>query len=198
MKYKYCLLDLDGTLTDPGIGITNSVKYSLKKFGIEVADRSELYSFIGPPLPDSFKRVFGFSDEQADEDLSYAALMALSDRDTDIILKDMEECYSYLKKTCKLGASSNALQGLSELFAMTDGNHQEKCERIAALYKLLKEKKAEVSYGIVSPAAGNTFITGSLELIKAGQTALMVNIILNVAPSMLSSCSKKEEEPATE
>ncbi|MCR4992815.1 MAG: hypothetical protein K6A45_07205 [Lachnospiraceae bacterium] len=54
------------------------------------------------------------------------------------------------------------------------------------------------SYGIVSPAAGNTFITGSLELIKAGQTALMVNIILNVAPSMLSSCSKKEEEPATE
>ena len=46
MKYKYCLLDLDGTLTDPGIGITNSVMYSLKKFGIEVADRSELYSFI--------------------------------------------------------------------------------------------------------------------------------------------------------
>ncbi|MBO4421738.1 MAG: hypothetical protein J5783_07915 [Lachnospiraceae bacterium] len=38
-----------------------------------------------------------------------AALMALSDRDTDLILKDMEECYLYLKKTCKLGASSNAL-----------------------------------------------------------------------------------------
>ena len=71
MKYKYCLLDLDGTLTDPGIGITNSVMYSLKKFGIEVADRSELYSFIGPPLPDSFKRVFGFSEEQADRAVTY-------------------------------------------------------------------------------------------------------------------------------
>ena len=71
MKYKYCFLDLDGTLTDPGIGITNSVMYSLKKFGIEVADRSELYSFIGPPLPDSFKRVFGFTDEQADRAVTY-------------------------------------------------------------------------------------------------------------------------------
>ena len=45
------------------------------------------------------------------------------------------------------------------------------------------------SYGIVSPAAGNTFITGSLEIIKAGQTALMVNIILNVAPSKSDSDS---------
>ena len=36
MKYKYCLFDLDGTLTDPGIGITDSVMYALKKFDIDV------------------------------------------------------------------------------------------------------------------------------------------------------------------
>ena len=30
MKYSYCLFDLDGTLTDPGIGITNSVMYALE------------------------------------------------------------------------------------------------------------------------------------------------------------------------
>ena len=52
MKYSYCLFDLDGTLTDPGIGITNSVMHALKKYGIEVEDRRELYSFIGPPLVD--------------------------------------------------------------------------------------------------------------------------------------------------
>ena len=28
--YQYVLFDLDGTLTDPGIGITNSVMYALK------------------------------------------------------------------------------------------------------------------------------------------------------------------------
>ena len=54
--FRCCLFDLDGTLTDPGVGITNSVMYALRKFGIEVADRSELYSFIGPPLADSFQK----------------------------------------------------------------------------------------------------------------------------------------------
>lgn len=65
MKYDYVFWDLDGTLTDPGIGITNSVMYALKKFGIEVSDRSELYKFIGPPLVDSFEMFYGFSHEDA-------------------------------------------------------------------------------------------------------------------------------------
>lgn len=30
MKYKYLFFDLDGTLTDPAEGITNSIIYSLK------------------------------------------------------------------------------------------------------------------------------------------------------------------------
>ena len=59
MDYKYYLFDLDGTLTDPGIGITNSVMYALEKFGIHVSNREELYPFIGPPLVDSFKKYFG-------------------------------------------------------------------------------------------------------------------------------------------
>ena len=57
--------DLDGTLTDPGIGITNSVMYALKTFGIDVEDRSRLYKFIGPPLSQSFERFYGFSPEDA-------------------------------------------------------------------------------------------------------------------------------------
>ena len=64
-KYKYLLFDLDGTLTDPGEGITNSVTYALKKWGIEVTDKKELYCFIGPPLSASFKKYFGFDDEDA-------------------------------------------------------------------------------------------------------------------------------------
>ncbi len=71
MKYSYCLFDLDGTLTDPGIGITNSVMHALKKYGIEVEDRSELYPFIGPPLVDSFMKYYGFSEEQAHEAVEF-------------------------------------------------------------------------------------------------------------------------------
>lgn len=71
MGYRYYLFDLDGTLTDPGIGITNSVMYALEKYGIHIEDRTELYSFIGPPLGESFRRQFGFSEEQARRAVEY-------------------------------------------------------------------------------------------------------------------------------
>lgn len=64
-RYAYCLFDLDGTLTDPGEGITRSVAYALSFFGLEVKDRTALYPFIGPPLVDSFSTFYGFSTEQA-------------------------------------------------------------------------------------------------------------------------------------
>lgn len=59
------LFDLDGTLTESGIGIMNGAVYALSKFGIEVKDRDELRRFIGPPLVWSFKEFYGFTDEQA-------------------------------------------------------------------------------------------------------------------------------------
>ena len=65
MKYQTILFDLDGTLTDPGEGITRSVSYALKSFGIHVPDRKELYPFIGPPLLDSFMEFYGFSEKEA-------------------------------------------------------------------------------------------------------------------------------------
>lgn len=53
------LFDLDGTLTDPGEGITRSAQYALAHFGIQVENHRELESFIGPPLTDSFEERFG-------------------------------------------------------------------------------------------------------------------------------------------
>lgn len=44
--YKYILFDLDGTLTDPKEGITKSVAYALKHFGIDVEDLDTLCKFI--------------------------------------------------------------------------------------------------------------------------------------------------------
>ena len=71
MKYQYFLFDLDGTLTDPGIGITNSVMYALEKYDIHVSDREELYPFIGPPLTDSFRKYYGFTEKQALQAVEY-------------------------------------------------------------------------------------------------------------------------------
>lgn len=66
---KNILFDLDGTLTDPAEGITKSVAYALDSFGIYVENLSVLNVFIGPPLTDSFKYYFDFTDEQAAEAL---------------------------------------------------------------------------------------------------------------------------------
>ncbi len=63
--YNTILFDLDGTIIEPALGITNSVAYALSKFGITVADRSELYKFIGPPLVPAFIKFYGFDEEQA-------------------------------------------------------------------------------------------------------------------------------------
>lgn len=65
--YQTILFDLDGTLTDPGMGITNSVMYALEQLGIEVPPRTELYKFIGPPLRDSFRDFYAMNEAQADE-----------------------------------------------------------------------------------------------------------------------------------
>ena len=46
MRKKYILLDLDGTITDSGEGITKSVQYALEKMGIEENDIAVLKKYI--------------------------------------------------------------------------------------------------------------------------------------------------------
>ena len=65
--FDYLFFDLDGTLTDPALGITNSFIHAIKYFGLEVPSYETLCSFIGPPLPDTFKTQFNFSEEKAAE-----------------------------------------------------------------------------------------------------------------------------------
>ena len=60
------LFDLDGTLTDPKVGITKSVAYALREFGIETKDPDALCGFIGPPLKASFAHFYGMDDADAD------------------------------------------------------------------------------------------------------------------------------------
>ena len=65
--FDYLFFDLDGTLTDPALGITNSFIYALKYFGLEIPSYETLCTFIGPPLPDTFKNLLGFSEDKAAE-----------------------------------------------------------------------------------------------------------------------------------
>lgn len=76
---KYLLFDLDGTLTDPKIGITTCVQYALHSFEIEEPDLDKLEPFIGPPLKESFQKFYDLDDDQAE-----AAIVKYRERFQDI------------------------------------------------------------------------------------------------------------------
>ena len=69
--YTTVLFDLDGTLTDSGAGILNSVTYALKKYNIIIEDKAELNKFVGPPLHESFINFCGFSPEESAKAVEY-------------------------------------------------------------------------------------------------------------------------------
>lgn len=71
MSYQVICFDLDGTLTDPKVGITKSVQYALQRLGIEVPDRNQLIPFIGPPLKESFMQLYAMNEEDAAHAIRY-------------------------------------------------------------------------------------------------------------------------------
>lgn len=64
-RYTHVLFDLDGTLTDSRVGITRSVAYALRQFGIHVDNYDTLTPFIGPPLMESFQSIYHFDENQS-------------------------------------------------------------------------------------------------------------------------------------
>lgn len=58
-RYRAILFDLDGTLTDPYLGITRTFIYALGQLGVHPPDEATLRTWIGPPLQDSFRAYLG-------------------------------------------------------------------------------------------------------------------------------------------
>ncbi|MFP3415530.1 HAD family hydrolase [Bacillus sp. SIMBA_074] len=69
--YTTFLFDLDGTLTDPKEGIINAVLYVLEKMGIEEVNISELDSFIGPPIQQSFADRYNMNEIEIERAVFY-------------------------------------------------------------------------------------------------------------------------------
>jgi phosphoglycolate phosphatase len=56
------LFDLDGTLTDPGVGITRCIQHALRGLGREAPACAELERFVGPPLAGTFAELLASGD----------------------------------------------------------------------------------------------------------------------------------------
>ena len=63
--YDAVIFDLDGTLTDSGLGIVTCVKYALEKMKLPIPPEETLRRFIGPPLAESYVKYCGMTEEEA-------------------------------------------------------------------------------------------------------------------------------------
>lgn len=108
-KFKYLLFDLDGTLTDPKLGISRCLQYALGKLGIEETDLDKFDPFIGPPLQDSFREFYGFDEQKIAEAVAY-----YRERFSDVglyeneIYPGMEEMLAHLKQEGKVLAIASS------------------------------------------------------------------------------------------
>lgn len=66
-KYKIFVFDLDGTLFNTSEGIVKCVEHTISELQLNDVDMPSKLSFIGPPVFDSFKRVFGMNEALATE-----------------------------------------------------------------------------------------------------------------------------------
>jgi phosphoglycolate phosphatase len=62
MSYSHILFDLDGTLTNSRLGISNSLRYALRQMQIDGYTDEIMDRFIGPPLQEGFKNLFGLNE----------------------------------------------------------------------------------------------------------------------------------------
>lgn len=71
VTYDAILFDLDGTLTDPKVGITKGIQYALSKFNIIEDNLDKFIPFIGPPLKMSFQKYYSLDEITAQKAVEF-------------------------------------------------------------------------------------------------------------------------------
>lgn len=96
---NFILFDLDGTITDSGEGIKNAIRYSIRKLRLKDQSDEVLNTFIGPPLSDSYKRVFSLNDEEAKEAVdTYRVYYSDKGKFENRLYDGIEDVFKKLKK----------------------------------------------------------------------------------------------------
>lgn len=63
-KYKVAVFDLDGTLFNTKRGIVKAIKKTIETEGLKMLRDDEFDQFIGPPIQNTFARVYGLTQEE--------------------------------------------------------------------------------------------------------------------------------------
>ena len=200
MKITTVLFDLDGTLTDSGPGIMNSVKYALEKVGEPTPDVDELRKFIGPPLKGQFMEHCGIDEEKAAEMVTlYREYFTVTGIFENSVYDGVEEMLKTLKQAgIKIAMATSKPEKLAKIIA--DETRTEKQDVIRYVLEQCEEKELDKivmvgdrSYDILGGHAEGLKVIGVLygygdlkELSEAGADAL-ATIPQEVAELVLES-----------
>ncbi|MDD6794658.1 MAG: DUF4003 family protein [Clostridiaceae bacterium] len=86
-------------------------------------------------LYDEMKRIHPFITSH--DDYGLTLMLAITDKDVNQAIKEMEQCYNRLRSSL---SGKNSLQSLSHILTMSDALVEEKCSRVTDIFEKLKEK----------------------------------------------------------
>ena len=80
----------------------------------------------------------------SEEDMAFAALLAMTHKSVEEIVEETEDCFEYMKN--KFPFHKNSVQSLSHVLTVCEGEPAEKCEKACAIYNALMERG--IKYGM--------------------------------------------------
>jgi phosphoglycolate phosphatase len=121
LQYKTIVFDLDGTISDPFVGISRSINYALESLDYDPVDPERIRPLIGPPLTEIFEILLG----------------ALRERDMLGLVDKYRERYMGICTSKRADYAQRIVEmfGLAQFFAFVDGGGVgiEKREQIESL-----------------------------------------------------------------
>ncbi len=116
-EYDIAIFDADGTLFYTKPGIVECIKDTVKHFGFRPLNEDEFDQFIGPPIQNTFAKVYGLTPEQGDEVALGFRKHYVEDRYllNGWLYEGMEETLRQLKENgIKVGVATYKLEHMAE------------------------------------------------------------------------------------
>lgn len=134
MRYETLIFDLDGTISDPFVGISRSINHALESLSYDAVDPERIRPMIGPPLTEIFEHFLGTLAQDVMQDLvdRYRERYATVGYAENQIYADIPDIISQLSasgyqmgictsKRADYAASIVDMFGLSSHFTFIDG-----------------------------------------------------------------------------
>ena len=127
MNRRHLVFDLDGTVSDPAIGIARSLNYALTAFGLEPIPENSVSRYIGPPIDDAFRRIAPSAEDECVVQLVSKFRERYSDigYSENVLYPGIPEALSYLVGNgCSLGICTTKRVDFAERILKYFGIHE--------------------------------------------------------------------------